>query len=105
MSKEPSVRLTQPALKVLRALFEQPKEGLSGADFARITGVSSGTLYPLLSKFERVGWVKGQWELSEPSEIGRPRRRFYKLTGTGYRVAQSELGQLQVRTGGLVWTN
>jgi PadR family transcriptional regulator len=39
------------------------------------------SLYPLLYRLERRGWVKGEWE----SAAGR-RRRFYRLTHTGRKI-------------------
>jgi PadR family transcriptional regulator PadR len=39
------------------------------------------SLYPLLYRLERRGWVKGEWEPS----AGR-RRRYYRLTATGLKI-------------------
>jgi transcriptional regulator len=39
------------------------------------------SLYPLLYRLERRGWVKGDWE-----PAGGRRRRFYRLTPTGRKT-------------------
>ncbi|TGQ32381.1 PadR family transcriptional regulator [Mesorhizobium sp. M00.F.Ca.ET.216.01.1.1] len=61
----------------------------SGAEIARETGVGSGTLYPLLMRFEKVNWLASQWEQGEPALLGRPRKRLYKLTALGQTRASA----------------
>ncbi len=39
------------------------------------------SLYPMLYRLERRGWVKGEWE----AERGR-RRRYYRLTSSGRKA-------------------
>lgn len=97
------IRLTQPTLKVLRFLLEKPREGRSGADVSKATNVGSGTLYPMLSRLESAGWLKSEWEVIDPREAGRPRRRFYTLTGLGQNKARAALADLQMATGELAW--
>lgn len=99
------VRLTQPALKVLRFLMETPREGRSGAEMSKATKVGSGTLYPMLARLEAAGWLTSEWEVINPSEAGRPRRRFYKLTAIGQNKARAALNDLQMGSGELVWTS
>jgi hypothetical protein len=53
------------------------------------TGYPSGTIYPLLVRLERVGWIRSRWEECNPSTEGRPRRRYYKLSGKGLEVARA----------------
>jgi PadR family transcriptional regulator PadR len=43
---------------------------------------SEGTLYPLLSRLRRDGWVSTTWR---ESELGPP-RRYYRLTEAGRRA-------------------
>ncbi len=40
--------------------------------------VEENTLYPLLRRLEKSGWVKSKWDVSED----RP-RKFYSITATG----------------------
>ncbi len=43
-----------------------------------------GTLYKALARLERAGLLESRWEEPELAEAdGRPRRRLYRLTGTG----------------------
>ena len=97
------LRLTQPTLKVLRFLLERPRDGRSGAEMSKATKVGSGTLYPMLARLEAAGWLSSEWEVVNPSEAGRPRRRFYKLTGAGQNNALAALADLQMVRGGLAW--
>lgn len=82
-------RMSRASLKVLQFIFAQGlRAELCGADIRNATGVNSGTLYPLLLRFEKAGWLKSRWEDVDPSEIGRPRKRLYKITGLGASKAK-----------------
>jgi PadR family transcriptional regulator PadR len=98
------VRMSGPTLKVLKLMLEKPREGRSGADISRSLKIGSGTLYPLLARLENASWVKSEWEQIDPVEVGRPRKRFYKLTGQGQTRARKALGELQTAPGVLAWT-
>jgi DNA-binding PadR family transcriptional regulator len=74
-------------LRVLEAFLENPTEELSGADVQRRGSLASGTLYPILLRLESAGWATSRWEAIDPSAIGRPRRRLYRITTTGLRRA------------------
>jgi len=84
--------------------MEKPLQGRSGAEVSRALSIASGTLYPLLARLESAGWVDSEWEKIEPKEEGRPRRRFYKLTGHGQTCASKALAELQMAPGALSWT-
>lgn len=43
-------------------------------------GINEGTLYPLLNRMHKNGWLESHWET--PTEGGHP-RRFYQLSATG----------------------
>ena len=87
------LRMTGPTLKVLEALLQSSNCDLSGADIAKETKLMSGTLYPILHRLERLGWVSAEFEDVDPSEVGRPRRRFYRLKALAQPVAREELAQ------------
>jgi DNA-binding PadR family transcriptional regulator len=99
------IRLTQPALKVLRLLLEKPLEQMSGAQISIATKVGAGTLYPMLLRMERAGWLTGEWEEIDPSEAGRPKRHLYRLTGVGHRTARNALAELQIPHGDFIWSS
>lgn len=52
------------------------------------TGLKPGSLYPILHRLEAAGWIVGQFD--DPSESGRPPRRYYEWnsTGTGRSAAE-----------------
>jgi DNA-binding MarR family transcriptional regulator len=83
------VRISLQTLKVLEAFLENPAEQLAGADVQKRTGLASGTLYPILLRLEGAGWFVSRWELIDPSAVGRPRRRLYRLTPTGLARASA----------------
>lgn len=99
------VRLSGPTLKLLKLLIERPLHARSGADMARLTGIGSGTLYPLLQRLENAGWLKSDWEEVDPAEVGRPRRRYYRLTGDGQTKAIRALSEFQTAPGVLAWNS
>jgi|SRR5664279_597293 PadR family transcriptional regulator PadR len=102
MSKDP--RLSQQTLRVL-ALFTDPSCRLAGSDIARQIQMLSGTMYPILLRLERAGWLKSEWEDLEPRDAGRPRRRFYSITGLGYNKSRAALAELGVPDGRVAWNS
>ena len=94
----PPVRLSHQSLRVLRvfldALNESVRAELAGADIMRAADISSGTLYPILLRFERTGALSSRWEDERPQDLGRPRRRLYRLTAAGVTLAHDALGAL-----------
>jgi PadR family transcriptional regulator PadR len=97
------VRLSERGLRVLRFLIDQPRTSRSGAEIAKATSTSSGTLYPMLTRFEAAKWLTSRWEEVDPREVGRPRRRLYRLTGVGQRRAREALAGLQLGAGAAAW--
>ena len=81
------VRMSLQTLRVLEAFLENPAEELAGADVQKRGRLASGTLYPILLRLESAGWFISRWEAVDPSSIGRPRRRLYRLTPSGLRRA------------------
>lgn len=99
------IRTSGPTLKLCKLMVENPLQQRSGAEISKLTGIGSSTLYPLLQRLENAGWLKSQWEDVDPSEAGRPRRRFYKLTASGQTKAQRALADLQTTAPGVVAWN
>lgn len=88
------VRITVPVLRVLQAfLAAGGAEPLYGLELMDQTGLKSGTLYPVLARLEEAGWVTSSWEDADPRAAGRPRRRYYELTGVGQRAGGAALGE------------
>lgn len=88
-------RITLQTLKVLAVLLERPTEEVYGMELLEKTGLRSGTLYPVLARLERLGWLGSEWEEIDPEKVGRPRRRFYRLTAEGEPAARRELSRAQ----------
>jgi DNA-binding PadR family transcriptional regulator len=99
VDKEP--RCTLQGLRVLHEFMKDPSRELSGAEIARGTSLLSGTLYPLLIRFEAAGWLRSKWESVDPEELGRPRRRYYRITGAG-QMAYRNWTSAEV-AGGVAW--
>jgi DNA-binding PadR family transcriptional regulator len=98
-----SPRLTGPTLKVLGALIQAPIEGFSGADLSKATAVPSGTLYPILIRFENAGWLASEWEVGDPAQLGRPRKRLYIFTTVGVQKARAAFQDLIPNGARLAW--
>jgi DNA-binding PadR family transcriptional regulator len=96
-------RITGPTLKVLGALLACGRVELSGAEISRATKLSSGTLYPILFRLERAGWLESRWEVEDPKALGRPRRRFYQVTALGARSARAAVKDLEPAFGRVAW--
>src|SRR6202795_984892 len=96
-------RITGPTLKVLGALLSSGRVELSGAEISRATKVASGTLYPILFRLERAGWLESRWEDDNPKRLGRPRRHFYQVTNLGARNARAAVKDLEPAFGKVAW--
>jgi DNA-binding PadR family transcriptional regulator len=86
--------MTIPTQLVLRALLEEPGREFYGAEIGDAAGLPSGTVHPMLARLERVDWVSSRWEDVDPSEAGRPARRYYRLTATGAEQARAALARV-----------
>jgi PadR family transcriptional regulator PadR len=91
-------RLTPQNIRVLHAFVEARGKELSGTEIHVRTGMLSGTLYPIFIRFRQAGWLSDRWEDGKPTELGRPNRRYYRLTASGQRayrrnIANSSSGE------------
>jgi PadR family transcriptional regulator, regulatory protein PadR len=103
VEKDP--RLSHQILRVLRLFTGDPTLSLAGSDIAKETGMLSGTIYPILMRLEKAGWLSSQWENLDPRDAGRPRRRLYRLTGLGYNKSQAAFAALGVPNGRIAWNS
>ena len=73
--------LGNTSLQILAAIRDRATYGL---DIVVSTGLPSGTVYPTLGRLKARGLVTPRWEDQRVAEReGRPRRRYYELTGAG----------------------
>ena len=78
-------------LMVLAVVEDQPRHGYDVA--RRIDERSNGvlrfhvaSLYPMLYRMEKRGWIQGRWL----EKSGQRRRRYYRLTPAGRRVLAAQ---------------
>lgn len=90
------MRLSHPGLRVLKTCLDHPGKRLYGYELMQLTGLASGTLYPILMRFEEAGWLASTWEESDPKQEGRPRRRLYRITANGKIAIAEKLGGLGI---------
>lgn len=80
-------RPSKQMLSLLAVLIEEASVWRHGYDLMKDTGLSSGTLYPLLMRMTEQGLVEAEWR--EPVQRGRPARHAYRLTANGIALARS----------------
>ena len=80
--------LSSPARALLAALLAAGGRWSYGYELASLTGIKSGTLYPLLIRLEAQGYLEAEWQ--QPAASGRPPRHAYRLTAAGRRLARVE---------------
>jgi DNA-binding PadR family transcriptional regulator len=93
-------RLSSQTHSVLSALANRPGDWLYGLELATLTGLKSGTLYPILIRLADRALLESRW--LEPSERGRPPRHAYRISAGGLkaladseRLAESSLRELR----------
>jgi PadR family transcriptional regulator, regulatory protein PadR len=103
MSRKPSPgpRMTITMQLVLRAMLADPTTEMYGLQLCQEAGLPSGTIHPILARLEGLGWAESRWEDAVPQQEGRPRRRYYRLTGEGAERARIALAQATTSTAAL----
>lgn len=82
-------KLSPQTLSVLSALANRPSDWLYGLELADLTGLKSGSLYPILIRLADRGLLDSRW--LEPSEPGRPPRHAYRISAAGLKaLAEAE---------------
>ena len=72
---------SRQTLSVMGVLSAEPPCWWHGYRMAEATGLTSGTLYPILMRLAGQGLVEACWEHEQPAD--RPRRHLYRLTPDG----------------------
>jgi PadR family transcriptional regulator PadR len=91
MTSDPEWKKGSAELLVLSLLEDQARHGYN---ICKMIEIRSGgalrfhvtSLYPLLHRLEKQGWIEGRWV--EKAE--QRRRRYYKLTAQGRKVLSSK---------------
>jgi PadR family transcriptional regulator PadR len=97
VTQRPPKKLSRNALDVLTEFLSSPSEPRYGLQLMHTLGLGAGSLYPILQRFEDEGWLEAHWEDIDPTSEGRPRRRYYQMTGLGQEVARSEVRRVAGR--------
>ena len=79
-------------LLILSLVEDQPRHGYDIGNLIeqRSRGLlrfNVASLYPLLYRLERRGWIQGRWV----EKAGQRRRRYYRLTPAGKKVLAAQL--------------
>jgi PadR family transcriptional regulator, regulatory protein PadR len=80
----PPKPLSLSAVAVLDAIARRIRHGFDIMDATRLP---SGTVYPILGRLERDGYVRSRWESQTiASREKRPPRRYYEVTAAGAKI-------------------
>jgi PadR family transcriptional regulator, regulatory protein PadR len=83
--------LTWQTQAILAALLDDVASPHYGLEMAKTASLPSGTIYPILARLEKAGWIESELEQIDPKIAGRRARRYYKLTGEGEKAARAEI--------------
>ncbi|SRR6266496_815925 len=110
---EGAFEITRRAFDILAELMEGDRTiGMTGLQLCEALSIPTGTIHPTMARLERSGFAESRCE-GEPfpgaksapdsQPIGRPSRRFYRITGGG-RTAAAAWRQQRSRAGGPDWS-
>lgn len=84
-------RITLPTAIVLHCVVHGYRHGF---DIIEVSGLRSGTVYPVLRRLEDAGLLKSKWERVERARAEqRPPRRIYQITGSGAEALDEALAR------------
>jgi transcriptional regulator len=78
-------------LLILSLVEDRPRHGYEISKLIEVrsrgvVGFNVASLYPLLYRLEKRGWIQGRW-VEKP---GQRRRRYYRLTAAGKKVLAAQ---------------
>jgi PadR family transcriptional regulator PadR len=81
-------RVTDATLDVLEVLLQAHRDGrdVHGWEVKKATQRSGPTVYGVIDRLEDASLIEGHWQHQDSVDKG-PRRRYYRLTGTGVAAA------------------
>lgn len=89
--------MTSTTVGVLEALASEPQTDRYGLEIMALTGLPSGTVFPILARFEGLGWLESGWEDVDTRAVGRPARRYYHLTDGGLEATRVALSRVELQ--------
>lgn len=84
------LRLSPQTLRVLEVFLDDPRAWRYGYDISRVTGLKSGSLYPILMRLADRKLLDTDWETNE---AGKPPRHLYRLTPDGLALARERFSK------------
>ena len=81
MGTEP--RMTWQTQAVLKYLLADLTGEHYGLEISEHVGLPAPSIYVILARLERFGWVTSEWESIDEALAGRRKRRYYRLTASG----------------------
>jgi len=98
----PTIRLTDPTKAVLRTLIRSQSADnqaeMFGLAIHRETGLGPGTVYPILRRLERAGWLEAREEAhDEAPHDARPPRIYYRIKPGSLRAVQRKVAEHDAR--------
>jgi PadR family transcriptional regulator, regulatory protein PadR len=87
-------RISPETLRVLESFLERPSDWRYGYELSQLTGLKSGTLYPILMRLEKHSLLEACWVTTEN---GVPPRHTYRLTPNGVELARTKLAEARPR--------
>jgi PadR family transcriptional regulator PadR len=75
--------------RLLAAMLKEPLTWHHGYALMKLTGLQSGTLYPVLLRLSDQGLLETQWR--EADKPGKPPRHVYRLTSAGLAFAREQV--------------
>jgi len=88
-------RISPETRLVLEKFVERPTDWRYGYELSRVTGLKSGTLYPILMRLENYTLLEARWVATED---GVPPRHTYRLTPNGLELARTQLTAARERS-------
>ena len=88
-------RISPETHLVLERFLERPADWLYGYELSRVTGLKSGTLYPILMRLEKHSLLEACWVATED---GVPPRHTYRLTPNGLELARTKVSEARPRS-------
>lgn len=87
-------RLSPQTLQVLAEFTERPVAWRYGYELSQVTGLKSGSLYPILMRLAEYSLLETKWVTTEE---GVPPRHTYRLTQKGLEMVRAALVERRSR--------
>ena len=88
-------RISPETLLVLEQFAPRPTDWRYGYELGQLTGLKSGTLYPILMRLETPSLLAPRWVATE---AGVPSRHMYRLRPSGLALARAKLAKTRLRS-------